>query len=38
MFPNGVPAGTGYPVGPDPVRLASRFGATVNTDVYALSG
>lgn len=37
-FPKGIAAGTGYPVGPEPVKLASSVGATVSTDVYALSG
>ena len=37
MQPNGVSAGTGNPVGPDPVRLALRLGATVSTEVKALS-
>ena len=38
MQPNGVSGGTGNPVGPDPVRLAFRFGATVKTELNALSG
>lgn len=35
--PKGVPAGTAKPVGPDPVRDALRFGATVRVLVKALS-
>lgn len=37
MFPNGVSAGTGYPVVPEPVRLASRVGATTMTLNQTLS-
>jgi len=37
MQPNGVSGGTGYPVGPEPVKLASSVGATVRTEVNALS-
>lgn len=37
VLPKGVSAGTGNPVGPVPVKLAFRVGATVSVDVYALS-
>lgn len=37
MHPKGVFAGTGYPLGPLPVKDDSRVGATVKVDVYVLS-
>lgn len=33
MLPKGVLGGTGKPVGPEPVRLALKVGATVRTEV-----
>lgn len=37
LLPKGVPSGIGHPVGPVPVKLAFKVGATVKVDVYALS-
>jgi hypothetical protein len=36
-FPKGVSAGTVFPVGPDPVKLAFSVGAIVSVLVNALS-
>lgn len=36
-LPNGVSAGTGFPVGPLPVNEELKVGATVKVDVHALS-